>query len=182
MFLSDGSEPPITLLGDWLMKIPSSLFPTSPTVPVASGPMKLPTMVFPPRLSSRIPLTSKALITRPRTVLPPAVIDSPLVPGPAKAPDRTTMGISTKSGSVDPSIITGSLTVGRAVAGSMVWGPGPAISNWIRSGPPPLVVLLAAVIASRREIIPSVPGSAIKAAMDVAFPSNVSSTVSTMMA
>ena len=70
---------------------------------------------------------------------------------------------------------------GSAEPRERVWLPLP-IAKLMRSAPPvPLAVLLAAVIASRRLILPSAPLLAISAAMLVVVPSAVSAAVSTTM-
>ena len=70
-------------------------------------------------------------------------------------------GAAPKSGSLLPSMTTLSLIEGRALARLMVCVPpikAAPMLKWMRSAPPvPLALLLAAVMASRRLIKPSVP-------------------------
>ena len=92
-------------------------------------------MVLPPLADNLIPLPPKRLITSPFTVLLPAVIDSPFTCAPAFVPSSSIIGVPAKSGSLVPSIITGSVIVGRALPGLMVCGPAPAMLKLIVSVP-----------------------------------------------
>ena len=67
---ASGVVPPILLSGESLMSMPVSVLPRS-TSPVASVPMKFPSMTFPPGEDTLIPIRNW-LITSPRTVLLPA--------------------------------------------------------------------------------------------------------------
>src|SRR5437870_225285 len=75
----------------------------------------------------------KALITSPRTVLLPAVITSPFA-GPAMDPLNSMIGLPVKPGWVVPSIVTGSVIVGRADVGAIVY-LGPERLKTIMSAP-----------------------------------------------
>ncbi len=55
---------------------------------------------------------------------------------------------------VYPSMIKGSVMTGNWLDNKISKGPAPGMLKWISSGEPPLTVLLAAAIASRREQLP----------------------------
>ena len=122
-------------------------------------------------------------MTRPLTVLLPAVMNSPFAPAPAPVPLSTTTGLAlaTKSGSLVPSMISALLIVGNAESRLMVCGPLPSMSNTILSGAAPLAVLLAAAIASRKLMRPSAPRALPRLTIDVVVPSATSLLVSTRM-
>ena len=87
--------------------------------------------------------------------------------------------LAAKLSSVVASSATWSVTEGSAVATLTVCTPVPAMAKTILSAFVPLVVLLAAVIASRRLMNPSAPRSAYSASIDEASPSAMSAVVST---
>ena len=97
--------------------------------------MKLPSMRLPPLLLNSIPSPLNRFITRPLTVLLPAVILSPSAPLPALAPFNSMIGEPLKPCCEEPEMVTGSEIVGKGDAGEMVCGPGPGILNTIWSGP-----------------------------------------------
>ena len=122
--LRDASAtPPIRLSGDWLE---TPVWFGTAAVPVASVPMKLPSIVLlPSGPSSRMPLLpEKPLITRPRMVECPPLSVKPLLEpdGPrtticmtALVPIAAVLGDD--PGCVKPSIVTGRVMVGSGVAG-----------------------------------------------------------------
>src|SRR3954464_7670201 len=67
----------------------------------------------------------KRLMTSPRTVLLDVVMVSPLAPAGADAPVSSTIGAPDQPGWVVASMTSGSVIVGRADVGAMVWGPAP---------------------------------------------------------
>src|SRR5437899_9957265 len=72
-------------------------------------------MPFPPNL----------LMTRPRTVLPPAVMRNPLAPAPALLPFSSMMGVLVNPGWVVPSRLVGRVSAGSGLCGAMVYGAAP---------------------------------------------------------
>ena len=86
----------------------------------------------PPSVCNTIPSPPNRLMTRPLTVLPPAVILSPLAEGPALVPFSSIMGLSMKPGCVVPSITTGPVMVSSGEFRLIVCGPEP-MSNRISS-------------------------------------------------
>ena len=98
-------------------------------------------------------------------------------------PSSWTTGVPAWSGSLVASMRTASVTDGRAEVTLMVWAPptrGAAMSKTILSTPVPLVVLLAAAIASRKLMTPSAPLLASKVLRVDVSPSAVSLAVSTV--
>jgi hypothetical protein len=82
-------------------------------------------MTLPPLLETTMPLAPNRLITRFRSVLPPAVMLRPFAPA-ALLPDNSTIGAPpTKPGCVAPSMTTGTVIVGNADVGAIVTGPEP---------------------------------------------------------
>ncbi len=78
-FRNSGEDPPITLLEEWpelKLLFPIAIPPpfVMSTMPVVSGPMKLPAIRFPPLPSIRIAVPEFRLNVSPRTMLLPAVI------------------------------------------------------------------------------------------------------------
>src|SRR5437773_6288123 len=118
---------------------PAQLLPRA-WVPVTSVPMKLPSITLPPFFSKKMPFPevglfpTKRLITSPRTVLLPAVILIPFV-GPALAPFSSMIGLPANPGWVVPSMVTGSVIVGRKNASIIVCTPAPGMLKTIVSAP-----------------------------------------------
>ena len=86
------------------------------------------------------------LMISPRTVLPPPMMVRPFAPAPALTPFNWISGVPLNPGCVQPSMMTGSVIVGRALAGAIVCAPTPAMLNTILSRPE---LALANAIASR---------------------------------
>ena len=129
-----------------------------------------------------MPLVLKPRMTSPRMVLPelPAPSSRPLTPEPAAVPDSWMIGVPAKPGWVVPSMSTASVIVGRADVALMTYGPPPGMLKVIRSGwPLTFGVWFAARIASRREMWPSAPMLAIRAAIEDTSPSTASLVVVT---
>jgi hypothetical protein len=97
--------------------------------------MKLPSTTFPPFPLSSTPSLLNRLMTSPETTLLPAMILRPSTFAPAWDPFSSMMGLPLKPGWVEPSIVTGSETVGKAVEGVIVWSPEPGMLKTIVSAP-----------------------------------------------
>ena len=69
-------------------------------------------------------------------MLRPARSQRPFDVGPALTPWSSMTGISAKSGSVVPSMMTASVMMGRGLAGAILCGPAPAMLNAIVSRVP----------------------------------------------
>ena len=93
-----------------------------------------------------MPLPANRLMMSPRTVLPPPVMVKPFTATPAPAPFSWMSGVPLNPGCVQPSMMTASVIVGRAVSGVIVCVPVPTMLKLMRSSPR---VALANVIASR---------------------------------
>src|SRR4030095_9354113 len=91
--------------------------------------------MFSPLTLNSTPSLLKRLMTNPDTTLFPAVILRPSAFAPALEPSSSMIGLPVKPGWVEPSIVTGSESVGKAVEGVMVWDPEPGTLKVILSAP-----------------------------------------------
>ena len=90
-------------------------------VPPTFVPMKFPAIVFSPAVWRLMPPPLRnRLMASPRTVLPPAEMVNPYWKPPAPVPSSSMSGVPAKPGCVDPSMTTGSVTVGSALSGEIV--------------------------------------------------------------
>ena len=85
----------------------------------------------------KIPAPNR-LITNPRTVLPPAPMES-ATSFPDWLPSSSTIGLPAYPGWVAPSMIAGSSIDGRPESGMIVYGPGPGMAKSIVSSPGQIV-------------------------------------------
>src|SRR4026207_1389508 len=107
-------------------------------------------MTLPLPTLSEMPAPLKRLITSPRTTLLPAVIVRPLAVSPL--PFNSMTGLPPAPGCVRPSMVTGSVTAGREVNGTIEYGPVPGMLKAIVSRWPALAFELR--IACRSEPAP----------------------------